>query len=190
MTSARVKRRGLEIIDTMHLQPPASGQPLLMADAPTPLATRRGLLAAPALALTGCSIFGTSPTELVLQITVGARVNVNELDQPSPVVLRLYDLKATEGFLGADFFDLYDRESTRLGGDLLGRTETILVPGRNIEQARRTVPEEARFLGAVAAYREIEGAEWRVSTALRLNSVNNLTLVVESRSISLRQTRR
>lgn len=188
MTSARVKRRGLEMIDTMHLQPPASGQPLLMADAPTPFATRRGLLAAPALA--GCSIFGTSPTELVLQITVGARVNVNELDQPSPVVLRLYDLKATEGFLGADFFDLYDRESTRLGGDLLGRTETILVPGRNIEQARRTVPEEARFMGAIAAYREIEGAEWRVSTALRLNSVNNLTLVVESRSISLRQTRR
>jgi hypothetical protein len=48
----------------------------------------------------------------------------------------------------------------------------------------------AAALGAVVAYREIEGADWRVSTALRLNAVNNLTLVVEQRSISLRQTRR
>jgi len=190
MTSAPVKPRGQGIVDTMYRQQSASEHPLPMADAPRPFSARRALLAAPALMLGGCSIFGTSRTELVLQITVGARVNVNELDQPSPVVLRLYDLKVAEGFLGADFFDLYDRETTRLGGDLLGRTETILVPGRNVEQARRTVPEEARFLGAVAAYREIEGADWRVSTALRLNAVNNLTLVVEQRSISLRQTRR
>jgi type VI secretion system protein VasD len=190
MTSAPVKPRGQGIVDTMYLQQSASEHPLPMAGSPRPFSARRALLAAPALMLGGCSIFGTSPTELVLQITVGARVNVNELDQPSPVVLRLYDLKVSEGFLGADFFDLYDRETTRLGGDLLGRTETILVPGRNVEQARRTVPEGARFLGAVVAYREIEGADWRVSTALRLNAVNNLTLVVEQRSISLRLTRR
>lgn len=153
---------------------------------------RRQLLAVPALgaALSGCSWFRTSPTELVLQITVGTRINVNELDQATPIVVRLYDLKVAEGFLGADFFDLYDRETTRLGGDLLGRTETILIPGRNVEQPRRTVPEEARFIGALAAFREIEGAEWRVATPLRLNRVNNLTLAVEARSITFRPTRR
>lgn len=152
---------------------------------------RRSVLAAPALlGLGGCSWFRTSPTELVLHVTVSDRVNVNELDQASPIVLRLYDLKVAEAFLDADFFDLYDRETTRLGGDLLGRTETILIPGRQVEQPRRTVPEDARFLGAVAAFREIEGAEWRVSTPLRLNSVNNLTLAVEARSITFRQTRR
>lgn len=152
---------------------------------------RRSVLAAPALlGLGGCSWFRTSPTELVLQVVVSDRVNVNEFDQASPIVLRLYDLKVAEAFLGADFFDLYDRETTRLGGDLLGRTETTLIPGRQVEQPRRTVPEEARFLGAVAAFREIEGAEWRVSTPLRLNGVNNLTLAVEARSITFRQTRR
>ena len=67
MTSAPVKPRGQGIVDTMYRQQSASEHPLPMADAPRPFSARRALLAAPALMLSGCSIFGTSRTELVLQ---------------------------------------------------------------------------------------------------------------------------
>jgi type VI secretion system protein VasD len=146
---------------------------------------RRLALAAP-LALGGCSLFGSSDTELELSIRAGERINVNELEQPSPVVLRIYELRTTEGFLAADFFDLYDREQTRLGTELLGRREVTLIPGRTVTQDRRKLAEETRHLGALAAFRDLDGAEWRVAAPIRQGRVNRLSLVAEGRGIAFR----
>ena len=153
------------------------------------LARRLALNSGLTLALAGCSsVFGSSPTELDLTLRVGDRINVNELEQPTPLVLRTYELKSSEAFLASDFFDLYDRESTRLGADLLARREFTLIPGRSLEQPRRNLSDETRFLGALAAFRSIDGTEWRMAAPIQPNRRNRLTLVVEGRSIALRPT--
>jgi len=119
-----------------------------------------------ALALAGC---GKSPIVLArptpatspLTISVSADTNPDANGRPSPVVLRVYQLKADDAFVNAEFFPLFDDDMKVLGPSLISRDEYVLAPAerKTIEVA---VSGEAKFLGAVAAFRDIRNAEWRV----------------------------
>lgn len=108
-------------------------------------------------ALTGCS----TPTLTVnglAQALPGANPDVN--GRASPVVVRVYELKAPANFQGADFFSLYERDRQTLGDEMIAVQEMVLVPG----EARRfdqKINPDTRYLGVVAAFRAIEQAQWR-----------------------------
>jgi type VI secretion system protein VasD len=94
------------------------------------------------------------------EIATSEDLNPDYRGRPSPVNLILFQLKAPDGFQSADFFSLYSPESSVLGGDLIRRTQTLLRPGERNE-AEWEFDEEARFIGVVAAFRDIENAQWR-----------------------------
>lgn len=97
---------------------------------------------------------------LSLRIEAGADANPGLGGRPSPIVVRVYLLRARAQFDGADFFGLYGNEQGTLADSLLSRDELQLVPG----QAARweaVAPAQCRFLGVAAAFRHIEQARWR-----------------------------
>lgn len=100
------------------------------------------------------------PRQLQLAIQAGALLNPDLLNRPSPVVVRVYLLKAEITFGGADFFSLFERDAATLGSDLLAREELQLRPGRLVS-VTRDLPAEARFLGVVVAFRDVEKSTWR-----------------------------
>jgi type VI secretion system protein VasD len=77
------------------------------------------------------------------------------------VVVRVYQLRTDAAFAGADFFPLFDDDQKVLGAELISREEYVVVPAerRIVEIA---VADGARFVGAVAAFRDIRNSEWRV----------------------------
>lgn len=103
--------------------------------------------------------------ELQLTIRAGNQLNPDSQDRPSPVVVRLYLLRAEISFAAADFFSLYERDAATLGADLLAREEVQLRPGRSVA-ITRSFPHDARFLGVVAAFRDIERSSWRALSSL------------------------
>ncbi len=65
------------------------------------------------LALAGCS---STPPQTTIEVTLAAsdQINPNSAHQPSPVVVRVYELKSLDQFSAADFFQLYDTDQQYL----------------------------------------------------------------------------
>ena len=137
-------------------------------------------------ALTACSNTSwlRSPTNINSQILASFEINPDANGRPSPLVVRIYELKSISAFNDADFFKLYDEEVATLGGDLLAREEFELTPGEGREIIR-SAHEQARFFAVVAAYRNIDQASWRASKALELNSKNTLIVKLDKQSVTI-----
>uniref|UniRef100_UPI0026327037 type VI secretion system lipoprotein TssJ n=1 Tax=Pseudomonas sp. TaxID=306 RepID=UPI0026327037 len=77
-------------------------------------------LLAALLALGGCSALSpnSSMTKLDLTLNGSAELNPDLNGRPSPIVLRLIELKHPVAFESADFFSLYQRPKEALAPDL------------------------------------------------------------------------
>ncbi len=117
--------------------------------------------------LTGCATgpAPSLPTELSVSVVATARANPDTRGRPSPVVVRIYELKTPAQFNAADFFSLNDKEQATLGAELLHREELVVSPGE-IKQLKRKIAADARALGVVVAYRDLERSVWRATHAL------------------------
>lgn len=111
------------------------------------------------LALTGCA-GAPKPIEVEGNISAAAELNPDYNGRSSPVVIRVYQLRSASAFQTADFFTIYDEESAALGKDLIFREELELQPGESREYKREMDPE-TRFVGVLAAFRDVEASTWR-----------------------------
>jgi type VI secretion system protein VasD len=99
-----------------------------------------------------------------VKVTLEASTDLNpdQRGRPSPVTVKLFELKSLASFDKADFFSLFDRERETLGAELVGRDELVLKPGQQISQERKLAPE-VQFIGIMVGYRDLERAQWRMS---------------------------
>lgn len=100
------------------------------------------------------------PTRIEGNLVASPDLNPNLQGEPSPLVVRLYELKGETAFANAGFFQLYDDDSAALGGDLQDRLDFVLRPGETVSFTRNLKPD-SRFLGVLAAYQDIDRATWR-----------------------------
>jgi type VI secretion system protein VasD len=110
------------------------------------------------LVLTGCG--KPQHIRILGQIDTASDVNPNDRGRPSPVVVRVYQLRTPGVFQTAEFFSLYDDEVSTLGRDLIAREEMVLEPNENLLY-RREMDLETRYVGVIAAFRDLEDARWR-----------------------------
>ena len=114
-----------------------------------------------ALSLSACGGSPPKPTISKATLTAGSDTNPDSEGRASPVVVRLYQLKEEGAFASADFFALYDNEQEALGASVVAREEYELKPGETRELEVKIAPE-TRFVGAIAAFRDIRNAKWKV----------------------------
>ena len=117
----------------------------------------------------------------VMTLTASADINPDANGRPSPIVVRVYQLRTDEEFSKADFFALFEDEGKVLGAGRISSNEFMLAPmeRRPIEI---TVAGETRFVGVIAAFRDIRSAQWRsIVPAPR----NGLTVSVERARVLL-----
>jgi len=130
---------------------------MLISTMPRVIATCLALLALPACRSNKPP---PPPPPTKAAIVVAADVNPDSGGRPSPIVVRLYQLKEEGAFNSANFFDLTDKEQATLGPSLDSREEYELLPGQTREIVLK-IPPEARYLGAVAAYRDLNNSKWK-----------------------------
>jgi type VI secretion system protein VasD len=124
-----------------------------------------------------CASAPPKPARTRLTVAATADTNPDANGRPSPVVVRVYQLKADTAFNAAEFFALFDDEMKVLGPDLIGRNEYTVAPSE-----RRTlemdVSADAKFVGIIAAYRDIRNAQWRTIVQAPLKK-DDVTIAVE-----------
>ena len=80
-------------------------------------------------ALVGCSSPPPKPPQPVnvkLTLVASPDVNPDGQNRPSPIVVRIYQLKDDTGFKDADYFALYDKEAATLA-----RRDALVVMNRD-----------------------------------------------------------
>jgi type VI secretion system protein VasD len=115
------------------------------------------------------------PTQVNGTLQASAQINPSVSRRPSPLLVRVYELKTAASFNAADFMSLYQRDQTELATDLVGKEEFMLAPGETKVFAK-TLSPETRFLGVMAAYRDVEHARWRSIVAIQPGQVQQVTI--------------
>ncbi len=162
---------------------------------------RRGLLLPMAAlglwALAGCAsrgagvvdaVIGQKLTRLGGVVQASTDVNPDLRRRPSPILLRLYELKAAAVFSNLDFMSLFQRDQAELGADVVAREEFILQPGES-RKLDRTVDAQARFVGVFAAYRDLDRARWRALAPLKVGASQTWEIKADALGVSINPAR-
>jgi type VI secretion system protein VasD len=125
------------------------------------------LLAAAASAQGQAAGSGQAPPASAFELTVvgGPDLNPNAQGRPSPVVVRIFDLKSARAFESADFAALFEHPADSLKDAMAAQEELVLRPA-DIQNRERPVAPGVSALGIAAAFREMDGAVWRLVVPL------------------------
>jgi len=143
------------------------------------------------------ALFASAPADAAKKlkvksvVTAAADLNPDYQGRASPVNIIVFQLASADAFQNADFFSLFEEGSPILGGDMLGRTQMLLKPGEEREWVAE-FEKETRFVGVIAAYRDIENAQWRGMIELpkrgligRFFKKNKLRITVDSLAVTV-----
>jgi type VI secretion system protein VasD len=124
------------------------------------------------------------PTAVKVNVAVLAAANPDSNGRPSPILVRVYELKSTAAFDSADFFTLYGKDQATLGADLNAKSEFLLRPGES-KGFEQNVQQGTKFIAVVAAYRDIEHSRWRATAPVPPNKTTPLAVKVGAADVSI-----
>lgn len=134
---------------------------------------------------TGCGkLFGPKATTAAIELRASPELNPDDSGRPSPLRLRLYELKSASAFNAQEFFSLYKDDSAVLAADLVAKEEIQIEPGMTKSFSRKLSPD-TKFLAVLAPYRKIEHATWRASLEVPQGKTTPVVLEVGKLTVTL-----
>ena len=116
-------------------------------------------MAACGVFLSACSST-PDPTLLDLTMTADADLNPDLTSRPSPMVVKLVELKSHTAFGNADYFALAGNTKNTLGPDYVAEEVLPVRPGES-KTLKLCLHPGSRFIGVIAEYRALDKAVWR-----------------------------
>ena len=126
-------------------------------------------------ALAAACASAPKPTLVAATVTTSADANADSSGRASPLLVRVFELSNRAAFEAADYVSLFEREKPVLGAEMITVDEWIIAPKEERLLQRKLAPE-ARFIGVVAAYRDIERAHWRAVVPVKAQADNTVTI--------------
>ena len=127
------------------------------------------ILAVSFLTLSACSSINSSigglfnmDTDLEIKFKVDSDVNPDDEKKPSPLFVRMYQLKSTKMFDRANFIDLYEKDKDVLGADFIsGQKLRRIKPGESRNE-NFVLNKETRFIGLYAEFLKYKNASFKL----------------------------
>ena len=126
------------------------------------------------MVLAGCGGPPPPPPPTVVNATLTASADANG---GAPVAVRVYQLVSPAGFVGAEFFPLFDKDAATLKADLVKRDDLLLAPNQT-QTLAITPPDRAHAIGVFAAFRDYEHAAWHSVVDIPANQTSTLSVSV------------
>ncbi len=112
--------------------------------------------------LSGCMSSAKSvPSRYSLTFDAAPKINSS-----APVKVRVFLLRSDAEFMETDFFTLQGDAKSVLGNSLIDSEQFFLTPGQKGKTVTGKSTLEARYIGIMAEYRELDGKTWRISLPL------------------------
>lgn len=134
------------------------------------------------ICLSNCS---PSPTpHLTISFVTTKDLNPDIEERPSPIVISIYQLKDDTSFIGSNFSSIYDKDESLLGSNLIRKREIELKPSQTYT-LEDNLDKGTKFLGFIAAFRNINQAQWRQVIEITEDTTSNLKIKVDANKISI-----
>ncbi|WP_225768840.1 type VI secretion system lipoprotein TssJ [Inquilinus sp. Marseille-Q2685] len=128
---------------------------------------------------------GFKPGDTTITVEAAANVNPDASGRPSPILVRIYQLKSGAALEQADYFKLTENPQAVLGDTLIGSEQMLLTPGNSRTLSVQLDPA-ARQIGVVAGFRDIDRARWRAVESIDPGDVDEVTIRVGASDISIK----
>lgn len=110
-------------------------------------------------------------TDLKITFVADADINPDEKKKPSPLYIRMYELKSTKMFNKADFISLYERDSEIIGADLIAVQKLKpLKPGETRDDFL-VLDNKTVYVALYAEFLQYKDAVYRVVIPVTANNV-------------------
>ncbi len=103
---------------------------------------------------------GCSSSQVRLNMSSTANLNLNEANDPLPVMVNIYQLSERKAFDKADFSSLWKKDLVTLGDSLLTK-ESLMINPASQEQLIYERHPQTRFVAVMAIFRKPEQEAWR-----------------------------
>lgn len=126
-------------------------------------------------------------TDLTLNLKVDADINPDDKKRPSPLFVRLYELKTKKMFNRADFIGLYERDKEVLGADFVAKQELKrLVPGVSREE-KFVLKKDTRYIAVFAEFLHYKTAKYKIIVPVVSNNVfaTDITISISGSELAL-----
>jgi type VI secretion system protein VasD len=125
------------------------------------------------------------PTHITITIETAGDINPNIEGRPSPLVLRIYQLKSSSNFKKADFMSLYEKDASFLGNGLLKKEEIFLKSNE-----KRNILYEAEAgtssVGLMAVFRNYEQSQWKATTTVSPHKFNQINVSISGTTLTVK----
>jgi type VI secretion system protein VasD len=124
------------------------------------------------LCLSGCMLVPEAflpDHKIQINVRSAAILNPDEAGNPNPLTLKVYELTSPDAFQEVDFIPLFKNPKEVLGNEMVGQEQIIQIRPNYKLAIKFTAKREAKYLGVVAAYQNIQAAEWRLLIPLNSN---------------------
>lgn len=142
--------------------------------------------------LSGCTLIKKPSVDpngleqtLKISITTANDLNKNPNGSSSPVVLIIYQMKSNLTFNTTDFFSLYKNSKATLGEDLISGQPFVLLPNKT-QDVPVKINNTTQYLGVIAAFQDINNAQWRQSIQLNKNT-KNIVIKLENSNLTVEE---
>jgi type VI secretion system VasD/TssJ family lipoprotein len=136
------------------------------------------------IVLCAACLSGCSKPSIDLVVASQPNVNPDYSGRPSPVIIKMYELRRDIAFRQADFQTLFEKPMQALGADLIAADELVFTPG----EVRRVAYQpwaHTRFMGLVAGFRHMERAQWRATRRIDPEARNIIAVELNDATILL-----
>lgn len=127
---------------------------------------------------------GCSSSRISMEVASLPNVNPDSSGRPSPIIVKMYELRNDMAFRQGDFQTLFMEPMKILGAELVAMDELLFVPGeaRTVEY----VPmPETRYVGILAGFRQMERARWRHVVPVNPESRSQIRLELNDTSMTV-----
>ena len=132
--------------------------------------------------LCGVGVSGCATPRIELAVASQPNVNPDSSGRPSPVLVKMFELRNDLAFRQADATLLFTQPLQVLGADMIAMDDLMFVPGEARRMRYQPNPN-TRFVGVVAGFRHMERASWRTVKPIDPKRKNWISLELNDTTI-------
>lgn len=124
-------------------------------------------------------------TDLQIDFKVDADINPDELGKPSPVFIRMYELKNKKMMGKADFISLYERDKEVLGADMLESHKLRRFTPGETRTEHFVLDKNSNYVALYAEFLEFRQSKFKLIIPVVANNVfrNSVTVRVSGNKL-------
>ena len=130
------------------------------------------------LLASGCGGTPVKPYALKTHLSAALNINPDRVGVASPVSIYVFQLTDSAEFDSRDYFTLADSPADKLDDTVLDKQKILMTPDSTKFMDLKMNPA-ARAIGAIAAFRQLNGGVWRSKVQLAERNPQDQTLVVQ-----------